>query len=454
MDQGTMAQGTMVQSTMDRRTLLTSGAAAVASLGIIPAVYAAPPRLAPGGFSAERLARIQASLQRYVDSGAEAGFVTLLHRKGQIAQVNTIGLQDLASRTPMRRDTIFRLASMTKPITCAAALTLVQDGKIGLHDRIDRWLPEFANPRVLDRPNGKLDETHAASRPITVADLLTHRSGVAGLTATGALAAAAAETLTGDPTLDEWVQRFARIPLLADPGRHFVYGTSHDVLGALIQRVTGVPFADFLQTKIFDPLGMKDTAFFVPPAKQKRLATMYETDPVSGRLVAQPNRVPAAPPKLPRGAGGLVSTADDYLKFALMLMGKGRTGDVRILNRWTVAMMTTNWLTPQQRAEGFAGMTDWWASQGFGLGVSVTDDIARFGHNPYMSEGSFGWPGRSGVWWRADPAEDMVAIFLVQNPSRANTTLASPNAIPPAGVAAQLPAVATFFNGAYAAIEV
>jgi CubicO group peptidase (beta-lactamase class C family) len=447
----------MSQPVVGRRRLLSASGVMISSLAASRTAFAAPPRLAPGGFAADRLARIPATLQRYVDSGAEAGFVTLLYRKGQVAQVNTIGYQDLASRAPMRRDTIFRLASMTKPVTCAAALTLVDQGKIGLHDPIARWMPEFARPRVLNRPNARLDDTHPASRPITLADLLTHRSGVAGQSAAGPQAAAVAEALKGDPTLDEWVRRFAAIPLSHDPGSRFNYGTSHDVLGALIERVSGQPLGDYLKAAIFDPLGMKDTGFWLPAAKQTRLATMYNRDPATGRLVAEPNTLPTAPPKRPRGAGGLVSTADDYLKFAAMLLNKGRVGEVRILARPTVAMMTADWLTPEQRAAGFLGIGDFWASQGFGLGVSVTDDVARHGRNPYTSEGSFGWPGRSGVWWRADPREDLVAIFMVQNPTLANATQQSAGAANAANAqpaTMQLPAVIAFVNQAYAAIEV
>jgi CubicO group peptidase (beta-lactamase class C family) len=409
-------------------------------------------RLAPGGFSAEGLAPLNSTLQAYVDEGIEAGFVTLVYRHGVIAQVDTIGWQDREAKIPMKRDTIFRLASMTKPVTCAAALTLVDRGKIGLNERVDKWLPEFADARVLNAADGPLADTHPAPRPIILSDLLTHRSGIVGEMNSGPIAEASRTARRNDPSFDEWLKRLAALPLVHDPGAHFTYGTSHEVLGILIERITGQRFGDYLKTAIFDPLGMKDTAFFVPPEKRGRLAVVYSPD-ASGKLVRADEPVASAPPKKPNGAGGLVSTADDYLRFARMLLGQGRYRDVRILARRTVAQMATNWLTPQQRAEGFVGLRDFWAGQGFGLGVSVTDDVARLAA-PYSSKGSFGWPGRTGVWWRVDPVEDMVLIYLVQNPGPANVTTRPAGSTAPGPVAARRPpAVAAFADQAYRAIE-
>ena len=385
-------------------------------------------------------------LQSYVDDGSVAGIVTLLHRRGQIAQVNAVGFRDREARAPMRRDTIFRLASMTKPITCAAALTLVDQGKIGLFDPIDRWLPELGSPKVLVDAAGSLRAVRPAARSITVADLLTHRAGLAGETDTGALATAMSSVREGDPTFDVWLQRLGAIPLAYDPGERFNYGTSHDVLGALIARVSGQTFENYLRAAVFEPLGMTDTAFWVPAAKQHRLAQVYGRE--SGKLVPTGQPLPTAPPNFQGGAGALVSTVDDYLKFARMLLGKGRLGDVRILDRSTVAMMTTNWLTPEQIGHGFVGNPRFWASQGFGLGVSVTTSVARLDpmRNPYSSVGSFGWPGSTGVYWRADPAEDLIAIYMIQS-SRGGATASTLG--PP-----RTPPVIAFANAAYHAIEV
>ena len=430
---------------IDRRRLMArSGAALVGAA--LPSSLLAAPRLAPGGFSAERLAHIPSLLQSYVDDGTVAGMVTLLYRRGEIAQVAALGYADIEAGRPMQRDTIFRLASMTKPITAVAALTLVDAGKIGLNDPIERWIPELANPRVLDDPRGPLVKTHPAARPITVAHLLTHRSGIAGQFDTGELAAPVATLREGDPIFDVWMRRVAALPLAYDPGTRFNYGTSHDVLGVLVSRVTGMSLEDYMQAAIFTPLGMTDTAFWVPPAKRDRLAVVYARDPQTGRSVAAPRVAPSAPPNFQSGSGKLFSTADDYLKFARMLLGKGRLGNQRVLTRPTVAMMTTNWLTPAQLAQGFVGQADFWASQGFGLGVSVTTNIAKLDpqRNPFSLVGSFGWPGATGVYWRADPVEDLIAIYMVQSANPGSPGPGRP----------RTPSVVAFAQAAYGAIAV
>lgn len=433
-------------SSVDRRRMLAgSGALVVGST--LPSRLLAAPTYTPGGFSAERLAAIPPLLQSYVDDGSIAGVVTLLCRKGEIAQVNALGYRDVEARKPMRRDTVFRLASSTKPITCAAVLTLVDHGKLNLLDPIDRWLPELASPRVLDDPDGPLGHTHASSRSITVVDLLTHRGGFAPDTATGPLGQAMASLRLGDPTFDSWLAQLGSLPLAYDPGAQFSYGTSHNALGALISRVSGQSFESYLRAEIFGPLGMTDTAFWVPPTKQDRIARMYGRDPQTGRPVSVQRPVPTAAPQFQSGAGGLLSTVGDYLKFSRMLLGKGQLDGVRILTRTTVAMMTTNWLSPTQLSQGFFGIADFWASQGFGLGVSVTTDVSRLHpmRNPYSSVGSFGWPGSSGVYWRADPVEDLVTIYFIQ----------TANAGAPAGAVGRprTPPVISFVNAAYRAIE-
>lgn len=430
-------------STVARRHILVGSTAAACGLAL-PQVLRAAPRFAPGGFSAERLAAIPPLLQTYVDDGSFAGIVTLIYRKGEIAQVVAVGEADIEAGVPMRRNTIFRLASMTKPITAVAALTLVDQGKIGLNDPIDRWIPELASPRVINDPLGPLGNTHPAPRPITVADLLTHRSGIAGQFDRGELAQPVAALRDGDPTFDAWIKRLAALPLAYDPGTRFNYGTSFDVLGVLVSRITGLSLEDYMRQAIFEPLGMVDTAFWVPPAKRARLAVVYDRDPRTGRPVRAARDAPSSPPNFQAGSGKLFSTADDSLKFARMLLGNGRLGDRRVLDRPTVAMMTTNWLTPAQLAQGFVGQSDFWASQGFGLGVSVTTDLAKLDpmRNPYSSVGSFGWPGSTGVYWRADPVEDLVAVLMVQS--------ANPGARGPGQP--RTPAVVAFARAAYAAI--
>ena len=221
------------------------------------------------------------------------------------------------------------------------------------------------------------------------------------------------------PDPDAWIKRVGALPLAYEPGTRFNYGNSFDVLGGLVARASGMAFADFLQKRIFGPLGMEDTGFWVPQDKMARFATNYVTDPKTGKRVVSDQPGPssrwAKPPAFASGAGGSVSTADDYLKFARVLLGLGRSGDVRLLTHKSVELMTTNYLTPEQRKVPFSGL-DFWGGQGFGLGVSVVDDIAKqdrslFG---FSSAGSYGWPGAYGTWWQADPKEDMIQIFLVQ----------------------------------------
>ena len=365
---------------------------------------------APGGFSPERLKRVTAAMQGAVDRGEVDGIVTLLFRRGEVAQVNTVGWQDKAAQTPVARDTIFRIASMTKPVTGVATLILIDDGKLKLDDPIDRWLPEFANPKVLRDPAALLDTAIPSPRPIRVVDLLTHRSGIATPdTKPGPLVAALKEA-DADKRLgfDAWIKRVAALPLAFEPGTTFGYGNSFDVLGVLVERVAGMKFADVLGKRIFAPLKMNDTAFWVPPEKRARLAA------APSRAGATPAALTSLPP-FTAGAGGLVSTVDDYLKFARVLLDGGTSGEGRILSRRSVDYMTANYLTPEQRKVPFVGLPGFWAGDGFGLGVAVKDYLPV--NSPVMgvaSVGSYGWPGATGVWWEVDPKETMIQIFMVQ----------------------------------------
>ena len=365
----------MLRTLVNRRALIAAGAAA--AISSVASRAFAELKLAPGGFSSERLAKVPVALRRNTDQGSPVGLVSLIYRKGEVAQVNALGFQDREANLPMQRDTIFRLASMTKPVTCAATLTLVDQGKIQLTDPIDKWIPELAKPQVLNNPDGSTNETHPAPRTITVADLLTHRSGVGFSQTANAALMDKLPSLRGESNVsaDEWIKALGALPLAFDPGARWNYGTSHDVLGVLIERVSGKSFVEYLSSAILDPLDMKDTGFWFPAERQRRLAVLYGFDRETGKRVPVPRPLPTAAPKFAAGAGGLASTADDYLKFARMLLNHGRLGDVRILMRRTVQLMTTNWLTPEQRLTPAMGNPNFWASQGFGLGVSVTDDV-------------------------------------------------------------------------------
>jgi CubicO group peptidase (beta-lactamase class C family) len=399
-----------------RRAVLAGGSA----LGVV----AATPALAkagPGGFSPEGLKSVAETMQGAVDNGDCAGVVTLLYRHGEIAQVNAIGWQDEIRKTPMRRDTIFRIASMTKPIASVATLILMEEGKLTLTDPVEKFLPELANRKLLPDPAAPLDAAQPSPRGITILDLLTHRSGIVTPdTAPGplvnALKDADAAKAMGP---DEWIKRIGALPLAYEPGTRFNYGNSFDVLGVLIARAAGMKLPELLEARIFKPLGMKDTGFWVPADKMTRFATNYAMDPqTKKRVVSDQSGAEsrwAKPPAFPAGAGGLVSTADDYLAFTRMLLGKGRAGGTRLLSHEAVALMTANELTPEQRKMPFSGF-EFWAGQGFGLGVSVVDEVARQSRSPfgYSSAGSFGWPGAFGTWWQVDPKEDMIQIFMVQ----------------------------------------
>jgi CubicO group peptidase (beta-lactamase class C family) len=360
---------------------------------------------------------IPAALRAAVDDGALAGLVTLAWHRGEVAQLNTVGFADIAAGVPMRRDTIFRIASMTKPVTSLAALMLVEEGRLGLDDPITRWLPEFAGLRVLDDPAGPVSQTSPAPREITVEDLMTHRSGIAyNFTSAPALARAYTERLGGGLSVDAWLAALASLPLTYPPGERFHYGHSTDVLGFLVARIEGMSLGEVLKARVFDPLGMGDTAFWVPAEKRGRLAALYRARPGEGLKDVSPPvpGKPRAPGAFESGGGGLFSTVDDYLTFARLLLGRGEADGVRLVRPETVDLMTANRLTARQRAVPSFGMP-FWASQGFGLGVSVITDPGKHQRMGAGAAGAFGWPGAFGTWWQADPASDVILLYLIQD---------------------------------------
>jgi CubicO group peptidase (beta-lactamase class C family) len=370
-------------------------------------------------------------MQQFVETGDVAGCVTLVWRHGEIARVDMLGHSDGETRTPMTRGTLFRVASMTKPVTSLAALMLVEEGRIALDDPVSRWLPELANPKVLTDPVASLDRTEPARAPITLLDLLTHRAGFAyHFSAFGALADAYGNVFNGvEASVDPgtWLQRVADLPLMFQPGTRWHYGISTDVLGALIQRISGVSLEAFFRTRIFEPLGMNDTGFVVPLEKLGRLSVAYAVDPVTQQRVVEDHPASsrfAKPERFQSGGGGLVSTADDYLRFARLLLGRGRMqGNAderargpRLLSHRSVDLMRTNFLSRDQRRIPAFGQIVW-AGQGFGLGLAIVDDPAQQRTLGYRSTGSFGWPGALGTSWFADPVENMIGIMLIQRRS-------------------------------------
>lgn len=351
---------------------------------------------------------IQSLLGRHVETGAIAGAVALVGR-GEEAMVFTAGLQDLESGAPMRRDTIFRIMSMTKPITAAAAMILVEDGRVALADPVERWLPELAGRRVLRTPDSALDDTVPAARPIVVEDLLTLRLGLGWLQdgAVGREMQALGVAPGPDPvpfTPDEYMARIGRLPLAAQPGERWLYHTGADILAVLIARAAGTELPEFLQERLFAPLGMQDTGFYVPAAKLGRFATGYARAPEGGLVVSDPAAGGAytTPPQFP---SELVSTADDYCRFARMLLRGGE----RLLSADSVRRMMQDHITPAQKAASpfFPGF---WDDKGWGYGGAVVTRATAGGPRP----GSYGWDGGYGTSMTIDPAADRTVILLLQ----------------------------------------
>jgi CubicO group peptidase (beta-lactamase class C family) len=370
---------------------------------------------------------IESALQKVVNSGQLAGAATLAWRAGSRdgeAQTVCVGWRDIEAGLPVERDTIFRIASMTKPITSVAALMLVEEGRIALTDSIDRYAPEFSHMRVLRSPNGPLDETDPAERPITFEDLLTHRAGFTyeGLHR-GPIDQAYRDALGGDidsdVTPEEWIARLAHLPLIGQPGTAMHYGRATDLLGLLIARIEGAPLGEVLKRRMFDRLGMKDTCFLVPREKRARRAAAYGFDQ-DGRLtrrVASSGVFVAERPDdmaYESGGSGLWSTIDDYLKFARLFVGEGEVDGVRLLRPETLARMVTNQLTASRPANpGWLGLNA--VSRGFGMGVSVVLETDKADFMRRGSVGTVSWPGAWGGWWQADPREGSVMIFLAHN---------------------------------------
>ena len=371
--------------------------------------------MAAGGFSSKRLARVRELLERHVRAGFVPGAVAVLARRGEthIEATGTLAFEGAGSRTPMAGDTICRMGSMTKPIVAACAMTLVEDCTLRLDDPVDDLLPELAGVAVLADPDGPLTATVSAKRPITLRDLLTYTLGTGMVLAEPATVPIAdALNALGELPPDEWMHRLGALPLVHQPGERWMYDTAADVTGVLIARATGRSFGDALRERICDPLGMKDTAFSVSGESIGRLATAYERDnAATGEPVVDdgPDGRWSRPPSFEGGGGGLVSTADDYLAFASALLAGGTHDGERVLSRPSVTLMSSDHLTPAQKAvSGF--WPGYFDTMGWGFGMSVRTRRTHLG----PSVGSYGWPGYYGTAWYNDPAEDMTAILIMQ----------------------------------------
>ncbi|MBN9512121.1 MAG: beta-lactamase family protein [Alphaproteobacteria bacterium] len=394
------------------------------------------------GLSKPRLERLRGLLNAGVERGDLPGYVALVHRRGE-THVAVGGTLAASGKEKMRRDTIFRISSLTKPVLAAAAMSMVEEGTLRLDDPVDELLPELAGRRVLKSLSSPLDETVPAVHSITLRDLLTFRLGIGAVmdfSARHPIQAAMEEAGVAPgpfmPTVspDQYMARLGELPLIHQPGERWLYHTGSDVLGILLARAADRSLAEVLQERLFKPLGMKDTGFHVPAGKLKRLAGAYGYDPEAGKLVCVDEGKDGRWSQLPifeAGSSGLVSTADDYLAFCRMMLAKGRHDRKYLLSRPTVELMTTDQLRPSQKegAELFFGDAKSW-----GLGLAVTVRRTDLWETP----GRFGWDGGLGTSAYTDPQEGLIGILMTQR------MMDSP----------QPPRVYTdFWSGAYQAID-
>jgi CubicO group peptidase (beta-lactamase class C family) len=376
--------------------------------------------MSSAGLSSSRLQRLHQVLAGYVERGELPGLVALVSRDDDV-HVETLGSMSVGHPAPMTRETIFRIASITKPITAVAAMILVEDCRLRLDDSIEPWLPELANRRVL-RSLSSLDDTVPTQRTITLRDLLTFRMGfgsVMAMPGTYPIQDLIREYRIGgdgpplpaqSPGTDEWMRRLGSLPWLAQPGESWMYQVSADVLGVLISRVSGKSLGAFMREHIFDPLGMKDTAFHVPAEKIDRLPPCYffNRETRTLELYDDPRDSGwSVEPPLESGGGGLVSTIDDYHAFCRLMLNKGRHGREQLLSRASVELMTADHLTPEQRAgaEIFFGDHSSW---GFGMAVDIRRD------HLFRTPGRFGWDGGLGTSAYTDPVEGLIGILFTQ----------------------------------------
>ena len=375
---------------------------------------AAPPESL--GFSPERLKRIDALMQRYVDDRKLAGVTIAIARDGKVAYLKSAGMADIAARRPMQADTLARFYSMSKPITAVAVMMLVEEGKLRLTDKLSDYLPEFKDMKVFAGKDADDPATEPAKQPIRIFNLLTHTSG---LTYGGSDMDPSpvgtiynrADVLRPDRTLDEFSRLVASLPLSKQPGTDYQYGVSIDVLGRLVEVISGKPFEVYLKERIFDPLAMVDTSFTVPAGKAARFAEIYDQAP-GGGLRPVPSEEPRTRfregAKFKSGGGGLVSTVGDYLRFCQMMLNGGELDGVRLLSPKTVALMTTGQLPPERTTYLHGFMPGY----GVGLGFAVLEDLGK--SELPGSVGEYNWAGAANTYFFVDPKEKLIAVLVTQ----------------------------------------
>jgi CubicO group peptidase (beta-lactamase class C family) len=369
------------------------------------------------GLSKARLHRMRDIMARHVENGSMPGLVSLVSRRGEV-HVEVIGNMAVGG-APMQRDSIFRIASMTKPVAAAAAMILVEDCKLRLDDPVDEFLPELADRRVLRSLESEIDDTVPAERAITLRDLLTFRLGYGAIMvfpdrypiqkAITDAGLAPGPVFPSFPP-DELMRRYGKLPLIHQPGERWLYNAGSEILSVLIARAAGTSLGKFLHERIFDPLGMRDTAFHVPQSKLDRFATTYIRDPETQQLKVFDDPVTgkfASPPVFENAGAGLVSTAEDFNAFAQMMLNGGRLGSERILSRPSVELMTTDQIAAEQKLGSELFFSD---NRGWGFGLSVFTRRDHLHHVP----GRFGWDGGYGTSWYSDPKEQLTGILLTQ----------------------------------------
>ena len=362
------------------------------------------------GMSSERLGRITTVMQEYIDEEKLPGMITMVARHGRIVHSETCGIMD--ADKPMQPDAIFRIASMTKPVTSVAAMILYEEGYFGLDDPVADYIPEFRDLKVYSSID--IDGVHTVDpvRPMTIRDLLTHTSGLSGVGADSPVDSMYAAADLSGGTLKDMVQKLSGIPLLYQPGTTWNYSRSTDVLGYLIEVVSGKPLDQFLRERIFIPLGMEDTDFHVPVGKLDRVGAVYAPDSAGVKIIMRPdtNSVSVAV-KFLSGNGGLYSTATDYMIFSQMLLNRGKFNGVRILESKTVELMTSDQVSGVKMPDDeFFGPL--MSGMGFGFGFAILEDNVKAGITG--SEGSYWWSGSGNTYFYIDPHEELVMILMAQ----------------------------------------
>jgi CubicO group peptidase (beta-lactamase class C family) len=361
------------------------------------------------GISSVRLARLGAGMNSLVEQGRLAGVVTLVARHGRIVEWEAAGKRDIAANRPMQRDSIFRIYSMSKPITGVAMMLLFEEGKWQLNDPVAKYVPEFAGLKVYATDEHGNVVMQEQAHPMTMRELMSHTAGFTY----GFLSHTPVDKLLLDAgvlsmnqTMDEFIQRVAKVPLNAQPGSEWHYSISVDIQGYIVQKLSGMPFEQFLRQRIFEPLKMVDTDFYVPAGKLDRLAEFYDYGPEGGLRVYKGflNHDFSVPPRFASGGGGLVSTAADYLRFCQMLSNGGILDGVRILAPRSVELMRSNVL-PSSMAPVDPGI-------GFGLDFAVDTDVIAAGG--YYGKGTYFWSGAAGTWFWIDPVSDLIVIGMIQ----------------------------------------